>query len=205
MEVSGAPPTVWHVRDFLSADEESEILRCVDGAPTEKWVSLRGRKLQCLGGTPKPPPDAMVPEPLPSWVQSVCDALVGAGIFPADAPPNHCLVNAYEAGQGITAHKDGPLYTPRVAILSLGSVASFDFVQDDTERGVLASLLLPPRGLLVFGHDAYDQRACSAPLAMKPLASNLPPAVPVPRSRRPAHCPCPAERRGPPQSGAPRH
>jgi len=165
-EVSGAPATVWHCRDFVSRDEEAQIMRCVDTAPSAMWVTLRGRQLQQHGGTPMPPPEGMVPEQLPEWVQGVCDALVAAGIFPADAPPNHVLVNSYQPGQGIDAHKDGPLYAPRVAILSLGSVASFDFVSDDTERSALASLLLPPRGLLVFEHDAYEKHLHTVPAAM---------------------------------------
>ena len=173
-EVSGAPATVWHCRNFVSRDEEAQIMRCVDTAPSAMWVTLRGRQLQQHGGTPMPPPEGMVPEHLPEWVQGVCDALVAAGIFPANAPPNHVLVNSYQPGQGIDAHKDGPLYAPRVAILSLGSVASFDFVSDDTERSALASLLLPPRGLLVFEHDAYEKRdALECPLNAPTLFPRL--------------------------------
>lgn len=33
------------------------------------------------------------------------------------ARPNHVLVNAYQPGQGIMPHEDGPLYHPAVAIL----------------------------------------------------------------------------------------
>ncbi|CAN0496491.1 unnamed protein product, partial [Discosporangium mesarthrocarpum] len=38
-------------------------------------------------------------------------------------PPNHVLLNEYSGGQGISPHKDGPLYDGRVAILSLGRPA----------------------------------------------------------------------------------
>ncbi|CAN0045098.1 unnamed protein product [Ascophyllum nodosum] len=69
----------------------------------------------------------MVEEELPAFLREVCDALVEAGVFPEDRPPNHVLLNEYTDGQGIGPHKDGPLYDARVAILSLGKEASLEF------------------------------------------------------------------------------
>jgi len=148
---------VAHVREWVSSEEEAELLRCADSAPPDGWTTLRGRRLQMFGGQPAMP---MVHEPLPAWVQSVCEQLVRAGVFPEDSPPNHVLLNEYQPGQGIDAHKDGPLYAARVAILSLGSHTAFEFLEEDTSSDVivrrpLASLLLPRRGLLVFEGDAY--------------------------------------------------
>ena len=94
---------------------------------------------------------------------SVCDELVRCGYFPPECPPNHVLLNEYQPGQGIDAHKDGPLYAPHVAILSLGSHATFQFVEDTTARSPLASLLLPPRGVLVFTGDAYEHALHTVP------------------------------------------
>ena len=146
---------VAHVQHWLSAVEEAELLRCADTVPNSAWTTLRGRRLQQFGGQPVSPPEQMVQEPLPGWVQSVCDALVAAGVFPEDAPPNHVLLNEYQPGQGIEHHKDGPLYLPLVAIVSLGSHAAFEFLEEDTRRRPLARLLLPRRGLLVFDGEAY--------------------------------------------------
>ena len=87
---------------------------------------------------PRPLPEGFAPELLPGWVGAVCDALVRSGVFPPDAPPNHVLLNEYQPEQGIDAHRDGPLYAPRVAIVSLGSACSFDFVTDDVARDVRA-------------------------------------------------------------------
>jgi alkylated DNA repair protein alkB family protein 6 len=148
---------VHHVAEWCTASEEEDMIACIDRAPASQWTQLRGRKLQSLGGVPRPPPEMMSREPLPAWVQSVCDELVRAGLFPANAPPNHVLLNSYTPGQGIDAHKDGPLYAPRVVILSLGSHCAFEFVEDDLKRGACASLLLPRRGLLVFEGDAYER------------------------------------------------
>ena len=77
------------------------------------------------------------------------------GVFPVR--PQHVLVNEYQPGQGIDAHRDGPLYEPRVAILSLGSHATFEFLRNDGGRACLSSLLIPARGLLVFADGAYSE------------------------------------------------
>ena len=136
--VHAAPPAVWHMAEWLSAGEEAELLRCAELSPPQRWTQLRGRRLQNLGGQPRPPPEGFAPEPLPDWVGAVCDALVRAGVFPPDAPPNHVLLNEYRAGEGIAPHRDGPLYAPRVAIVSLGAACTFDFVSDDAARKLRA-------------------------------------------------------------------
>lgn len=87
--VHAAPPAVWHMAEWVSAGEEAALLRCADMSPPQRWTQLRGRRLQNLGGQPRPPPEGFAPELLPGWVSAVCDALVRAGVFPPDAPPNH--------------------------------------------------------------------------------------------------------------------
>ena len=173
-----------HIPDWCTPEEERELMRCVDGADARRWTPLRGRRLQSLGGLPRPPPEMMSREPLPTWVQSVCDALVASGAFPADTPPNHVLLNEYTPGQGIDAHKDGPLYAPHVCILSLNSTATFEFLEEVSPPGdgapptaeessaamasaptrtAVARLLLPPRGVLVFSGDAYENKLHRVP------------------------------------------
>lgn len=127
-------------------------------AVAARWTTLKGRRLQILGGSPVDCLGLGIDvEPLPRWAQCVCDELVRLGIFPPSKPPNHVLLNEYLPGQGIEAHRDGPLYEPRVAILSFGSHATFQFVHDDVEHKPVASLLVPPRGLLIFCGDAYKR------------------------------------------------
>ena len=99
--VLAAPPTVWHMDEWMSEGEEAALLRCADESPPQRWTQLRGRRLQNLGGQPRPPPEGFAPEALPGWVRAVCDALVHAGVFPPDAPPNHVLLNEYQPGQGL--------------------------------------------------------------------------------------------------------
>ena len=58
---------------------------------------------------------------------------------------------ALNTWQGIGFHKDGPLYSPTVAVLSLGSAAVFEFRSSAPKGGAadapppVASLLLPVR------------------------------------------------------------
>lgn len=62
------------------------------------WTNLRNRRLQNHGGTPHA--GGMVPQALPPFLQAVCDALTQCGVFAADAPPNHVLLNECVAVAG---------------------------------------------------------------------------------------------------------
>jgi len=96
-------------------------------------------------------------------------------------PANSVRLNSYRPGQGIYPHLDGPVYYPRVAIVSLGSQVVFDFYprmdndEDEDKRGFSwdrdkevpaapelppgtkpeVSLLLEPGSLLVFDSNAF--------------------------------------------------
>ncbi len=80
--------------------------------------------------------------------------LLASGAFDAAQVPNHCLLNRYDPGCGINAHNDGPLYMPRVAILSLQSSCVFEFVplradaDNDEDAAVIASVFVPKRSLV---------------------------------------------------------
>lgn len=51
----------------------------------------------------------MFVKPLPDWLNQLHDRFYKElGIF--KKPPNHVLINEYKVGQGIMAHKDGPVY-----------------------------------------------------------------------------------------------
>lgn len=99
-------------------------------------------------------PQGMVQESLPMWLRSICSDLTSFGIFPIE--PNHVLINEYKQDEGISFHKDGPLYFPRVAILSLLGTIKLDF-KEKLQGDVKASVLLEPKSLLVFEDEAYKQ------------------------------------------------
>lgn len=89
---------------------------------------------------------------LPSWLNDLCMRLHKDGIFPI--PPNHVLINEYRRDEGISFHKDGPMYFPRVAILSLHGTIKIDF-KENLRDDVVLSALLEPQSLLIFENDAY--------------------------------------------------
>ena len=145
--------SVFYVNNFMAESEEKKILNDVDLLP---WIQLRRRKLQNHGGSPHP--DGMFRERLPSFLQHICAALVEAGIFPSETPPNHVLVNSYARGQGIAPHRDGPLYAPCVAILTFDGPARLDFfssLRNAKDGDPITSVLCESRSLLVFRHRAY--------------------------------------------------
>ncbi len=158
--VSTVPAALYYVPDWMTESEEREILSLTERAPPERWTYLRRRSLQMWGGSPSP--DGMKCEPLPNWLCAVRDRLVRQRLFPAaDAGggvPNHVLINRYEVGQGISPHKDGPLYTPFVAIVSCGGSVVLSFYQslaDHQNRKPCAELFCATRSVLLFERSFY--------------------------------------------------
>jgi hypothetical protein len=73
------------------------------------------------------------------------------------------LCNKYAPGGGISRHNDGPLFEPLVGIVSMSGSATIHFWRDqnamDTDglddAATSSSILLMPRSLLIFSHEAY--------------------------------------------------
>ncbi|KAH8741955.1 hypothetical protein FG386_002330 [Cryptosporidium ryanae] len=125
-------------------------------------VELIGRKTQVWGG--RVTENGIVDkEDLPEWLNSICKSLVKSNIFSEENTPNHVLINQYDINGGIMPHKDGPLYHPKVAIISLESDTVFDFwkpsVNSDSVNGIndkpIFSLIVPRFSLLVFQDQCY--------------------------------------------------
>ena len=76
-------------------------------------------------------------------------------------------MNAYEPGEGILPHQDGPFYHPAVAIVSLGASAVLEFTPhaslldaasaSDEAPPPVVRVFVPRRSLLLFAHDAYER------------------------------------------------
>lgn len=97
----------------------------------------------------------MIEEGLPSWLDEISNRLDRESFLPKR--PNHALINEYKGDEGISAHKDGPIYFPRVIILSLGGSTCMTFRDRLREPTHQSSLILLPRSLLIFTKDAYDK------------------------------------------------
>lgn len=165
----------FYVPDFLSSQEACDLQAAVlraDGAGAGGWVSLPGRRLLNLGGVPSA--SGMFREPLPPFAASLARSLTEAGMFEPNAEPDQFLINEYFEGQGIDAHRDGPLYQPKAAIVSLGSAALLNFygpsclapgdvanrnegdlVRDGQILRRVASVALEENSLLLFSGPAY--------------------------------------------------
>mmetsp|Transcript_67124 Transcript_67124/g.175997 ORF Transcript_67124/g.175997 Transcript_67124/m.175997 type:complete len:290 (+) Transcript_67124:70-939(+) len=154
----GSLPTVCLLEEWLPPEAESQLLANFR-ARAHDFVQLRGKRTARYGGNPGPP---FEPEPLPSWLAQLCEAVAAttSELDPGASCPNHVLVNHYRPGEGIMPHTDGPAYTPRAVIVSLGSAAVFDFWTDHAHaasgRPPALSLLVPPRSLLLFIGEAYS-------------------------------------------------
>ena len=150
--------SVYYIPNFISREDEEYILYEIYNAP-ERFISLKHarRRLQKWGGDVQP--EGLVgQEPLPSWLESVSEKLCELKI--TEKKTNHALINEYEPDVGIMPHTDGPLYHPFVCILSLGSSTGFKFFEDYAkykEDDELAHLLIEPRSLFIFTHDAYGK------------------------------------------------
>lgn len=100
---------------------------------------------------------------LPPPLANIAAALVKAGIFPEETPPNHVLVNDYRPSEGIMPHTDGPSYLDRTATISIGGAVILKFRRRLTTDEIggkqdypRLDLLLSGEGsLVVFTGEAY--------------------------------------------------
>jgi len=159
--ITSAPPHIYYVPNFISTEEETELLNRVDSSPKPKWTTLSNRRLQNWGGLPHP--KGMVAERIPGWLEAYCDRISALEVFDQGRlKANHVLINEYLSGQGILPHEDGPLYYPTVTTISLGSHCMLDLYLKAENHGdskiddqFVSSVLVEPRSLLILQDSAY--------------------------------------------------
>jgi len=126
--VSGAsvPPRITNGTKAISP--ETALLSWLQNLPSGdsglgEWKVMNyGKRRVCMFGE-----DGVLPRPL----AEIARELVTRNVFPSSSspPPNHVLLNEYQAGQGILPHTDGPRYEDRTATLSLGSDVVIEFTK----------------------------------------------------------------------------
>ncbi|XP_012530658.1 alpha-ketoglutarate-dependent dioxygenase alkB homolog 6 [Monomorium pharaonis] len=156
--VSEIPDTACYIPNFITEEEERQIIKYVNGVPQPKWTQLSHRRLQNWGGIPHP--KGMIAEQIPDWLQRYIDKVAALDAFEKGVLPNHILINEYLSGQGIMAHSDGPLFYPVVTTISCGSHTLLDFYRrletsEQQQSKLEFSLLLERRSLLVLQKDLY--------------------------------------------------
>ncbi|CEH12970.1 uncharacterized conserved protein [Ceraceosorus bombacis] len=128
----------FYIPDFITAEEERYLMGKIHSAPQPKWKVLQARRLQHWGGQIAQKSGTLIPEPLPDWLVRYPNIMqrvreTKAFVESKHEGPNHCLVNEYEAGQGIMPHEDGGAYFAAVATLSLGS-HTLDYLHGIADR-----------------------------------------------------------------------
>jgi alkylated DNA repair dioxygenase AlkB len=164
-------PGATYVLHFVTPEEESEIIRQIEQGA---WSREFARRRQHYG-IAYDKPDWKNPTPLPGWIENIGKRIVAAGLF--SKMPVQALVNEYEPGQGISAHKD---YEPfdEVASLSLVSGCLMELVHTRTKNS--ATLWLEPCSLLVLTGEARHEWTH----AIRPRLNDMVAGVKIARQRR---------------------
>ncbi|XP_011311064.1 alpha-ketoglutarate-dependent dioxygenase alkB homolog 6 [Fopius arisanus] len=153
------PPVAYYIPNFITDEEEAEIIKHVKNAPQPKWTQLSHRRLQNWGGIPHP--KGMIAEQIPNWLQKYMDKVSSLEIFERKIQPNHVLINEYIPGQGIMGHSDGPLFHPIVTTISCGSHTFLEFTRrldtSEEERNINPefAFLLERKSLLILQEELY--------------------------------------------------
>ncbi|WP_031237292.1 alpha-ketoglutarate-dependent dioxygenase AlkB [Asticcacaulis sp. AC460] len=146
-------PGLSYREDYITPAEEAELIAQIDRRP---WSLELLRRRQWYGwaydDTALGRPSDYQPQPMEEWLNIHARRLHGDGWFAG--VPQCALVNEYEPGQGIGAHKDRDIEHIRsVAILSLGSAAMMDFTRPNH---VMRSHYLRPRSLVVMTGEVRE-------------------------------------------------
>ena len=144
-------PGLRYQDDYISPDEEAALIAFIDRQP---WSLELLRRRQWYGWAYDDKlfgrADEYAPQPFPQAFASLAQRLHADGHL--DGVPDRALVNEYEPGQGIGAHKDRDAeHIAAVAIVSLGSGVIMDF----TRLGhATRAHYLRPRSLVTMRGDA---------------------------------------------------
>lgn len=95
--IQNCPNTVYYCPNFITKEEEEQLLQNIYNAPKPKWTQLKNRRLQNWGGLPSL--KGMVQETIPDWLNEYCTRIFNLGVFETNRP-NHILINEYLPGQG---------------------------------------------------------------------------------------------------------
>lgn len=120
------------LRNFITSSEEAKILAFLDA---QTWRTDLARRVIHYGGTYclLPSRDASPEErkkiesniitapPIPPGIEWVVDRLVSHDFYSPDAKPTYCIVNAYDPGQGISAHVENFRFGEPVVGLTLSA------------------------------------------------------------------------------------
>jgi len=113
-------PGMTYIPNFVSKEEEKELLREIDGRP---WSNELKRRVQHYGYKynykARTISKDMYVGPLPDFSLEISKRLLYRGFF--EKLPDQLIINEYLPGQGIAAHIDcPPCFDDSIASISLG-------------------------------------------------------------------------------------
>ena len=152
------PPGLIYVPNFITDDEEQELLEMIDG---HEWLDDLLRRVQHYGYKynykARKIDNSMYLGPLPEWVETIStkifthlqtNEVISDESTDPLRPFDQAIINEYEPGQGISAHVDCvPCFGPVIATLSLGSDTQMQF--DEPQTGVTLPVPLAQRSLAI--------------------------------------------------------
>nr|XP_022903801.1 alpha-ketoglutarate-dependent dioxygenase alkB homolog 6 [Onthophagus taurus] len=154
-KVELSPTTTYYIPNFITHDEEQEILKKVYEVPKPKWTYLKNRRLQDYGGIPHR--NGMIVDKIPSWLDVYLDRVSKLNVFNGQRA-NHVLINEYLPGQGIMPHLDGSLFYPTITTITCGSHGILEFLDDYYgSRIPICSLLLERYSLVILQGEMYGK------------------------------------------------
>jgi alkylated DNA repair dioxygenase AlkB len=148
-------PGLHYVRDYLSQQEQAQLLIVADRNP---WMQDLKRRVQHYGYRydykRRTVHRSMFLGPLPGWVVPLVEWLVHDGWAPL--PPDQLILNEYLPGQGIASHIDCvPCFGDPILAISLGSPCTMLF--SHLRTGVQVPVLIEPGSLYVMQGEARYQ------------------------------------------------
>jgi len=153
----GAVPGLRYAPEFLSIDEERDLLARLDAC---EWSGELARRVQHYGyryeyRARRVDPDMRLGD-LPPWLAELGARLHATGLLPH--LPDQAIVNEYEPGQGIAAHVDcEPCFADGIASLSLGAGCIMEFTRP-AEKGAIPVYLAPRSVVVLEGEARYAWR-----------------------------------------------
>ncbi|KAL7626282.1 hypothetical protein AAE478_003052 [Parahypoxylon ruwenzoriense] len=169
VRIQSLPPAAYYISDFITPEEEKNILEKIASAPKPRWKQLTHRRLQTWPSNLVN--NTLIDAPLPAWLDEPIVRRLksiplshdnkSSNIF-SNSPhrkPNHVLINEYPPGIGIMPHKDGAAYHPVVCTVSFGASLCLDIYRPK-EDGTLDiqpvwRILQEPRSLLITTSTLY--------------------------------------------------
>ena len=167
MDLDAAPvPGLRYLPDYLDRDIQTRVLAAADSQP---WQQSGGRSVQIYGYSYHHLKGGIYRlGDLPAWALDVAARIQRDGLMPHLA--DQMIVNAYQAGAGISAHIDLSAFDDAIVAISLGSTCVMQFAEKASGRE--EELLIEPGSALVLSGEVRSRWTHAIPARTSDLWHN---------------------------------